>query len=185
MSVLLEYHSIQSVTSDVATHIDNEQRLLLRERCYWAEPLFVRLEQAAPARLVGGNSLFNSGGYTTQAGEWMEVSQEEDYLMAWSDTNFIVNKLSAWSEEHAMDWSVYSSGEHIGDIVHGEPSKSLLEFLEGLLEVSTLNSNMVSEIDQKFENRCEPPPPMKQPITESKDTTSSKTITQKPWWQFW
>ncbi len=184
MSVLLEYHSIQPVISEAAIQITNEQRQLLKERCYWSEPLYVELEQAAPARLVGSNSLFNSGGYTTQTDEWMEVSQEEDYLMAWSDTNFIVNKLSAWSKEYGMDWSVYSAGDHIGDIVNGEPSKSLQEFLEGLLEVSTLNSDMVSEIDQKFKNRCEPPPPMN-PITNSMGTGTRKTITQKPWWRFW
>ena len=184
MSVLLEYHSTLPVISEVALQIENEQRQLLRERCYWSEPLYVELEQTAPARLVGSNSLFNSGGYTTQADVWMEVSQNEDYLMAWSDTNFIVNKLSAWSKEHGINWSVYSAGDHIGDIIHGELSKTLQEFLEGLLEVSTLNSNMVSEIDQKFKNRCEPPPPMN-PDTNSKGASSSKSITQKPWWRFW
>ena len=184
MSVLLEYHSTQPVISEVAMQIVDEQRQLLKERCYWSEPLYVKLKQIAPARLIGSNSLFNSGGYTTQADVWMEVSQNEDYLMAWSDTNFIVKKLSGWSKEHGIEWSIYSAGDHIGDIVHGEPSKSLKEFLEGLLEVSTLNSDMVSEIDQKFKNRCEPPPSMK-PVTNSMSTGSSKTVTQKPWWRFW
>ena len=184
MSVLLEYHSMQLVSSEVATQVCNEQRQLLKERCYWSEPLYVELEQTAPARLVGSNSLFNSGGYTTQSGEWMEVSQNEDYLMAWSDTDFIVDKLAAWSKEHGMDWSVYSAGDHIGDIVHGEPSKGLQEFLEGLLEVSTLSSGMVLETDQKFKNRCEPPPPMT-PVASSIDTSPSKTNTKKPWWRLW
>ena len=95
MSVLLEYHSMQLVSSEVAAQVGNEQRQLLKERCYWSEPLYVGLEQTAPARLVGSNSLFNSGGYTTQSGKWMEVSQNEDYLMAWTDTDFIVHKLAA------------------------------------------------------------------------------------------
>ena len=177
MSVLLEYHSIQPVSSEVAEQVNIEQRQLLKDRCYWSEPLYVKLEKNAPARLVGGNSLFNSGGYTTQSGIWMEVSQNEDWLMAWSDTDFIVHKLAKWSQEHKMDWSVYSSGDHVGDIVHGVPSKPLQEYLEGLLEVSTLSSGVVMEIDQKFKNRCEPPP--------ATDTSPSKAITKKPWWRFW
>ena len=184
MSVLLEYHSMQSVSSDVAAQIENDQRGLLKERCYWSEPLFVRLEQAAPAKLVGGNSLFNSGGYETQSGKWMEVSQNEDYLMAWSDTNFIVHKLAAWSKEHGMDWSIYSAGDYIGDVIHGEPTKNLQEFLEGLLEVSTLKPDMLSAIDQKFQNRCEPPQPVTLAATPT-NTSSSKPRVSKPWWVLW
>jgi hypothetical protein len=183
MSVLLEYHSIQPVPFEVAAQIENDQKQLLKNHCYWSEPLFVALEQTAPARLVGSNSLFNSGGYTTQSGRWVEVSQNEDYLMAWSDTDFIVNKLAAWSKEHGMDWSVYSAGDHIGNVIHGEPDKNLQGFLNGLLTASTLKPDMVPVIDQKFKSRCEPP----QPVTPATSTgaSSSRPNAKKPWWQLW
>jgi hypothetical protein len=184
MSVVLEYQSLQPVSAEAAAKIGDEQRDLLKTRCYWSEPLFVELEQTAPARLVGGNSLFNSGGYETQSGNWMEVSQNEDYLMAWSDTDFIVRKLAAWSKEHGMDWSIYSSGDHIGDVVRGELSKTLQEFLEGLLEMSALAPDMVPEIDKKFENRCEPPQPT-MPSSASASVLASKPHAKKPWWRLW
>jgi hypothetical protein len=83
-----------------------------------------------------------------------------------------------------MDWSVYSAGDHIGDVIHGKPSKPLQEFLEGLLEVSTLSSDMVLATDQKFKNRCEPPPPVT-PVASSIDASPSKANTKKPWWRLW
>ncbi|MGY1530566.1 hypothetical protein [Luteimonas sp. A649] len=182
MSVLLEYQSHQAVTPEVSAQIATEQRQLLKERCYWSEPLYIQQEQTA--KLVGGNSLFNSGGYETQSGEWMEVSQNEDYLMAWSDTDFIVHKLAAWSKAHGMDWSIYSAGDHVGDVVRGEPSKNLQEFLEGLLEMSTFSPGMVPEIDHKFKNRCEP----LQPATSANVTANAaanQPKTERPWWRFW
>jgi hypothetical protein len=184
MSVLLEYQSLQPVSTEVAARIGDEVRQLLKTRCYWSEPLHVELEQAAPARLVGGNSLFNSGGYETQSGKWMEVSQNEDYLMAWSDADFIVRRLAAWSKEHGMDWSMYSAGDHVGDIVRGELSNRVQEFLEGLLEMSGLAPDMVPEIDQKFKNRCEPPQSAISAIA-SASVSANKTHTKKPWWRLW
>lgn len=184
MSVLLEYQSLQPVTSEVAEEIESEQRQFLKERCYWAEPLQVRLERAAPAKLVGDNSMFNSGGYTTQSGQWIEVSQTEDYLMAWSDTAFIAHKLAAWSKRHGVDWIVHSAGDHVGDVIKGEPSEALKNFLDGLLEASTLQPSMVSAIDQKFKNRCEPPEPSSLvPLSSNGSTDSSKK--SKPWWRPW
>ncbi len=184
MSVLLEYHSIQPVSLEVAVQVASDQQKWLKERCYWSEPLYVELEQAAPARLTGSNSLFNSGGYETQSGKWMEVSQKEDYLMAWSDTDFIVRRLALWSKTHGMDWSVYSAGDHIGDVIQGDPNKGLEEFLEGLLEVSTFRPDMVSEVDQKFKNRCEPPQSLTS-IPVSKNVPSTKSSQRKPWWRLW
>ncbi len=184
MSVLLEYLSKQPVSSEAAEKIKIDQLKLLKDRRYWSEPLFVGLEHAAPAKLVGSNSLFNSGGYETQSGEWIDVSEHEDYLMAWSDTNFIVQKLASWSKEHGIDWIVYSAGDHIGDVVQGNPSKNLEEFIEGLLEASTLSPGMVSEVDTKFQSRCEEP---QQIATHNiwSGAASIKLGVKKPWWRFW
>jgi hypothetical protein len=181
MSVLLEYHSMQPVSSEVAAQIDNEQRQFLKTRCYWSEPLWVELEHAAPAKLVGGNSLFNSGGYETQSGKWMDVSEQEDYLMAWSDTDFIVHQLASWSRDHKIDWSVYSAGDHIGDVINGEPSRNLQDFVGGLLEASSLAPDLVPQIDQKFQNRSEPPPTTPQPSYSGSTASSEK----RAWWRFW
>ena len=180
MSVLLEYHSLEPVASEAATQIANEQRQLLQDRCYWSEPLQVQLEQPAPARLIGGNSLFNSGGYTSPSGKWMVVSQEEDYLMAWSDTAFIVQRLAAWSSSYDMSWSIYSAGDHIGDVVHGEPDKGVEAFLAGLLEASGLGPQNVPEINLKFANRCEPPP-----MAAASKASIKPSTAKKPWWRMW
>lgn len=184
MSVLLEYHSMQPVPAEIAAQIESDQRQLLKNRCYWSEPLSVELEHAVPARLVGSNSLFNSGGYETQSGTWMEVSESEDYLMAWSDTDFIVHESGSWSKEHRVDWSVYSAGDHVGDVVNGEANKDLQEFVGGLLKASTLTPSMVPEIDRKFQNRCEPPQSAAHSATSS-GVSLSLPQAKKPWWRPW
>jgi hypothetical protein len=175
---------LQPVSTEVAEKIGDEQRLLLKARCYWSEPLHVELEQAAPARLVGGNSLFSSGGYETQSGKWVDVSPNEDYLMAWSDTDFIVRTLAAWSKVHGIDWAIYSAGDHVSDVVRGNPCEKLGEFLEGLPEMSGLAPDMVPEIDQKFKNRCEPPQ-LVVPATPSAGVLTEGAPTKKPWWRLW
>ena len=180
MSVLLEYVSQQPVSASVASAIQAEQLALLQQRRYWSEPLSVVLEGPAPARLVGGHSLFNSGGYETQSGQWMEVSQEEDYLMAWSDTRFVVEWLANWSREHGLAWSVYSAGDHIGDVSGGVADQGLLDFLEGLLEASSLQPGDVPAVDEKFANRYEPPQ-----AAATSPEPSAVAPGKKPWWRVW
>jgi hypothetical protein len=104
--------------------------------------------------------------------------------MAWSDADFIVRTLAAWSKAYGMDWCIYSAGDHIGDVICGEPSKRLEEFLEGLLEMSGLAPDMVSEIDKKFQNRCEPPQLVTRVATPA-SVLAKKTRRKKPWWQLW
>jgi hypothetical protein len=110
----------------------------------------------------------------------MDVDESEDYLMAWHDTTFIINNLSAWSNKFAIDWQVYSAGDHIGDIRSGMPCQGVTDFLSGLLEASGLQPSQVAEIDQKFANRCEQP--LEQP---GSNEVLVVTNAAKPWWRFW
>lgn len=182
MSVLLEYQSTQPVPVETAALVESDSRRFLKERCYWSEPLSVTPEHAPPARLAGGNAMFNAGGYESASGQWMDVSEGEDYLMAWSDTRFIVDALESWSRAHSIDWNVYSGGEPVGNVAGGQADERLLDFLEGLLEASELDPAMLAEIDRKFSNRCQSP---ETPSLAPSEAMANVKRTKKPWWRLW
>jgi len=156
MSVLLEYETLQPVSADVASQVHNDQRLLLYSRSYWIEPLWVELESSPPSKLQGCHKMFMSGGYSNGRDQWVDVSEDEDWLMAWSDAAFAVKQLAQWSAEHGIDWVFLSYGESIGRIVAGTPDSDIDEYLSGMCEMTRLDPAMVAEIDKKYQSRAEP-----------------------------
>jgi hypothetical protein len=190
MSVLLEYETLQPVTEEVANQIDNDWHFLLASRSYWVEPLWVKPDASPPSKLIGCHKMFMSGGYSNGKGQWVDVSEDEDWLMAWSDADFAVKQLAQWSAKHGMDWVILSYGEAIGRIVEGTPDNDLCEFVASMREMTRLDPEMVAEIDKKYQSRAEPTvlpeadrAPSMHPISQVNFTATRKR--KSTWWWPW
>lgn len=146
VSVLLEYESLQPVSAEIGEQIHNDQQLLLNARSYWVEPLWVEFDSSPPSKLHGCHKMLMSGGYSNGSGQWVDVSEDEDWLMAWSDADFVVKQLAQWSAQHGIDWVILSYGEAIGRIVAGTPDNDICEDVASMREMTRLDPAMVAKL---------------------------------------
>ena len=79
--------------------------------------------------MYGATTIFLIG-YSTDDGGYMEVDADDDSLMAYRDTCFILEKLTEWSRKHSLAWQVDCAGEPIGTISNGQWDQKLREYVE-------------------------------------------------------
>ncbi len=132
MGVSLDYQTTARVPPQVKATIEAEaQQLAAPTHGCWAECLNVYDPGEGDGRLYGGTKIFLVG-YSTNDGGYVEVDPDEDSLMAYRDTCFILDKLAEWSRKHGVSWEVDCAGEPIGTIDKGQWDQQLREFVEAM-----------------------------------------------------
>ena len=174
MSITLDYTTIDPVAVVAFHKMQADAGILLRKHDWWAEPLNIT-RNAKSKKVVGSTRIF-LGSYTTNEGRWVKVTEDEDYLLACTDSKVIVKQLEVWSKQHATSWLVEIGGDKIGRIEGGIASQEVQEFVSGLCAASKLPESVVPELLRKFESRRDPEPPSQQHNQPTK---------QRAWWQFW
>jgi hypothetical protein len=202
MGVGISYTSMRPVAADVKAQLMADVDVVGNARDWWSEGFWLDDEVEEPGRLYslhGFTKLFLPG-YSTDAGGYQEVDGEEDYLLAWSDANFIVTHLCLWSKGYGVDWSIDLEGP-IGSIVDGKPDKKLAETLQAMSE-SAIPKTERLRIRHKYATRNETdyvaweneePPPVHEvyPVETLEDREPppvhdvSSADSTKPWWRFW
>jgi hypothetical protein len=93
---------------------------------------------------------------------YVEVDRDDDFLMAWRDCQTIVKILGDWSTRFGIQWDLSLDGEEIGTIDGtGALSPKLQTRLDDLLRLSNFSETgealqkRISEIDVKYQSRCE------------------------------
>lgn len=147
-----------------------EAAKLLVAHDWWAESLSV-MHDSKSKQVLGSTRIF-LGSYSTDSGGWVEVTQDEDYLLACNDARVIVKQLAAWSQLHKVKWQLEIAGDRIGDVANGQASKPVQDFVVGLCKASKLQEAAIPGLLKKFESRKEPEPPLPQPK-------------KRAWWKFW
>src|SRR5689334_7680008 len=82
-------------------------------------------------RLYGESKIFLIG-YSTDDGGYQEVDPEEECLMAYRDTCFILARLTEWSRRHGVAWQVACAGEPVGTIVAGQWDDQLRRYVDAM-----------------------------------------------------
>jgi hypothetical protein len=131
MGVSLDYCTTASVPQQVKDLIEAEAQQLSPNHGWWAESLNFFDPGEGDGRLYGGTKVFLIG-YSTADGGFMEVVPDDDSLMAYRDTCFILEKLAEWSRKHGLTWQVDCAGEPIGMIVKGQWDRQLLGYVENM-----------------------------------------------------
>ena len=173
MSITLDYTTVEPVATAAFQQMEANASRLLRSHDWWAEPLIISHDMKSN-RVQGSTRIF-LGSYSTSNGGWVEVTQDEDYLLACIDARVIVKQLEVWSKEYAASWQVKVGGDNIGRIEKGAASKPVFDFVSGLCAASKLPASAVPQLLRKFENRKEPEPPPKAPQPGKK----------RAWWRIW
>jgi len=131
MGVNLEYYTIAAVPQPVRNAIEAEARQLVPAHDWWAESLNFYDPGEGDGRLYGTTKVFLSG-YSNADGDFVEVDPDEDSLMAYRDTSFILEKLAEWSRKHGLSWQVDCAGEPIGTITKGRWDRQLREYVDAM-----------------------------------------------------
>lgn len=134
MGVSLDYCTTAAVPQHAKNAIEAEAQQLVPPENWWTEPLHFFDPGEGDGRLYGGTKIF-LGGYSTNEGGYMEVAPDDDSLMAYRDTCFILNKLAEWGEKYGLSWQVDCAGEPIGIISKGQWDPQLREYV-GLMKSS-------------------------------------------------
>ena len=184
MSVNLYYDTIQPVQQAAALQIVAEATALVTKRDWWCEPLMLHV---TPSGAISGSTKMILGGYSLDDGGFVEVIDNEEWLMVWSDTTFIIATLSEWSEKYHVDWKLNTEGTPVGKIHNGQPDNELEGFINSLRSSSDLPDEQVSAVSQKYASRNEPLPPAPKPSAPvaSPPQTASFPSSKKPWWKLW
>jgi hypothetical protein len=131
MSVSLEYRTTAAVPPSVRDAIESEARQLRPPHEWWAEALTFFDPGEGDGRLYGRMKIFLLR-YSTPGGGYAEVDPDEDSLMAYRDTCFILDRLAAWSREHGVGWELECADEPIGTISRGRQDAQLSEYVAGM-----------------------------------------------------
>jgi hypothetical protein len=140
MGVSLSYTTAEPVDDAVKAAIVAETAGLQNARDWWCEAITFFAPPQDDGRLHGDTKLFLSG-YSTKDGGFVEVSPEEDSLMAYRDACFIIDRLCEWSRKYGLVWTVECAGEEVGVIMGGEPDNGLREFIESFGEPDLFDPN--------------------------------------------
>lgn len=156
MGVSLDYRTTAAVPLQVKAAIEAEaQRLAAPSHGWWAEFLNFFDPGEGDGRLYGGTKIFLIG-YSTNDGGYMEVDPDEDSLMAYRDTCFILERLAEWSRTHGVSWEVDCEGEPIGTISKGEWDQQLREYVDEMktsFPWSPAFEDQVKVISEKYASR--------------------------------
>jgi hypothetical protein len=131
MGVSLDYRTTAAVPQHVRDAIEAEAQQLVPAYRWWCESLNFFDPGEGDGRLYGGTKIFLLG-YSTNDGGYMEVDPDDDSLMAYRDTCFILEKLAEWSGKHGLSWQVDCAGEPIGNISNGQWDRQLREYVDGM-----------------------------------------------------
>ena len=146
MGVTLGYRTTEPVAEEVRAKILDEAYELVPPRgWWWAESLSFLDPDEEEDRTLAGVSKISWPGYTIAAGEFVEIDDADDELMAYLDTRFIVEQLCRWSREHGLTWVVDCVGEELGTVQGGECDEDLQEALDGFASGTDLNDPAVQE----------------------------------------
>jgi hypothetical protein len=99
---------------------------------WWCEPIWFDFSLGHKVELVGWNKIYLISGCTTSDGAWVEVDNEDDRLMAYRDTCFILEELANWSRVHDLAWEISLAGEPIGAISGGDWDEKLRSSVESM-----------------------------------------------------
>jgi len=184
MSVELSYDTIEPVPPSVAAQVVAETVALARDHDWWCEPL--KIAANGSGRLSGTTKMF-LGRYLPKGGaDVIEIADDEEWLMIWSEVTFVIARLSLWSLKYQLNWKLSSEGDPIGKILNGTQDERVSTFVQGLRSVSSLADDQVAEVSRKYASRKSPFIP--------RLSTSSISVPQrnldmlfpdKPWWKIW
>jgi len=156
MSVSLDYSTTDPVPPQVLAAIDGEAQQVIQGHDWWSESLnFFDLGEE-DGRLCGGTKIFLTGGYSTPDGGYVEVDIEDDCLMAYRDTCFILEKLAEWSSKHGLTWQIECAGERIGIIAKGQWDRQLRDYVEEMKKLFPWPSSLedsAKAISAKYASR--------------------------------
>lgn len=155
MGVTLDYHTTAAVADDVKEAIEAESQELAPPHDWWAEGLNFFDSGEDDGRLYGGTKIFLVG-YSIDGGGYVEVDADDDSLMAYRDTCFILDKLTEWSRKHGIAWQIDCVGEPIGTISKGQWDQSLRAYVDEMKRSFPWPSpfeERVKAVSQKYSSR--------------------------------
>jgi hypothetical protein len=129
MGVSLDYKTTSPVSPQVKATIEAEAGSLEPAYGWWAEPLCFFDSGADDGCLFGSTKIFLAG-YSTNDGGFQEVDPDEDSLMAYRDTVYILEALAEWSRRHVIGWQIDCAGEDIGTISEGRWDRKLGKYMK-------------------------------------------------------
>ncbi len=131
MSVSLDYCTTAAVPQPVKDAIEAELQQVVPAHDWWAESLKFFDPGENNGRLFGATKIFLIG-YTSNDGGYTDVDPDEDSLMAYCDTCFILNTLEEWNRKYGVSWQVDCAGEPIGAISNGQWDRQLREYVDSM-----------------------------------------------------
>jgi hypothetical protein len=156
MGVSLDYRTTAAIPPHIKLAIEGEAaQLAAPPHGWWTEPLYFFDPGEGDGRLYGSTKIFLIG-YSTDDGGYMEVDPDEDSLMAYRDTCFILERLTEWSRKHGVSWEVDCAGEPIGAISKGQWDRQLREYVDSMKTSFPWPSafdDQVKAISEKFASR--------------------------------
>ena len=126
MGVSLDYCTTESVSQIVADSIKTEAAHLSPNHGWWAESLNFFDAGKGNGRLYGGTKIYLISFSN------VNVDIDDDSLMAYRDTCYILEKLAEWSQKYSLTWQVECAGEAIGNVVAGQWDTQLQEYVESM-----------------------------------------------------
>lgn len=131
MGVKLAYWTAESVSPQAKAAIEAEVPQALEAHDWWAESLNFFDSDEGGGGLYGDTKIFLVG-YSTEDGGFQEVDGEEDCLMAYRDTCFILERLADWSRRHGVTWQIACAGEPVGTIAAGQWDDQLRGYVDAM-----------------------------------------------------
>jgi hypothetical protein len=131
MGVSLEYRSITAVPPPVKAMIEIEAQQFQPPFAWWAESMNFFDAGTGDGSLYGSTKIFLLG-YSTADGGYAEVDPDDDSMMAYRDTCFILERLAEWSRTHGVGWELECAGESAGTISRGQQDARLREYIAGM-----------------------------------------------------
>jgi hypothetical protein len=156
MGVSLDYRTTVAVPRRVKDAVEAEAHQLLPPHGWWAEGLNFFDSGEADGRLYGSTKIFLLF-YPIPGGGYAEVDPDEDSLMAYRDTCFILDRLAEWARKHGVGWELECAGEPIGTISRGQCDAQLSEYVAGMKDSfpwPAAYEEQVREIAAKHAGRC-------------------------------
>ncbi len=154
MSVSMSYNSTARVSPQLTDQLTAEANALAHN--WWSEGISWFEDPTGAGRAFGDTKLFLSGS-TSDQGDWIEVTPEDDSAMAWRGAAFILEQLEKWSREHGIEWQLSCAGSVIGTIDEGVRDQNLADFLASMREISEfeepLTEERIARIDAQHANR--------------------------------
>jgi hypothetical protein len=153
MGVTLTYQPAQDVPAGTMFTILEEAASIAESRKWWCEPLYF-----LPGGLEGATKIFLPG-YSTNDGRYVEVSIEDDSLMAAFDSSFILETLQDWAAKHGLEWIIGIDGDEVGAVTAEGPDPMLLGMVAAVAtngesdEMPEFDQARIAEIQDKYGDR--------------------------------